>query len=124
MKKILILFLFIILISPLAGQAEVAISGPTNVTIIGGINTAMLSWENPQNSLFSKIIIFQSTILIEDYFTYGAVKPLCDKIYEGDAETYTDTGLAENLPYYYILFARDRSGNYSKAVVLEKKPME
>lgn len=124
MKKVLILFLFIILISPLRSQAEIAISGPANATIIGGVNTAILSWENPQNSLFSKIIIFQSTIPIEDYFTYRAVEDLCDKIYEGDNETYTDTGLAENLPYYYILFARDRSDNYSKAVVLEKKPVE
>ena len=124
MKKVLILFLFLILISPLEGQAEIVINGPANAAIIGGVNTATLSWENPQNSLFSKIIIFQSTIPIEDYFSYGAVESLCDKIYEGSAETYTDTGLAENLPYYYILFARDRSGNYSKAVVLEKKPME
>ena len=123
MKKILILFLFTILLSPLAGLAGVGISGPANAAIIGGANTATLSWENPQNSLFSKIIIFQSTIPIENYFTYGAVEGLCDKIYEGDAEIYTDSGLAENLPYYYILFARDRSGNYSKAVVLEKKPV-
>ena len=123
MKKVLILFLFIILISPLAGQAEVAISGPANAAIIGGVNTATLSWKNPQNSLFSKIIIFQSIVPIEAYYTYGAVEDYCDKIYEGDAETYTDSGLAENLPYYYILFARDQSGNYSKAVVLEKKPV-
>ena len=123
MKKLFILFIFLYLVLPLAGLAETAISKPTNATIVRNGGVAVLSWKNPENSLFSETILFRSGIPIADYFSYGAVVGLCDLIYEGKEETYTDTGLAVNLPYYYILFARDLSGNNSNAVVLEEKPI-
>lgn len=121
MKKIYSIIIFSILIMPFVGRAEILISKPINATIIKNAESAELSWENSKNIIFSKTIIFRSTIPIESYFSFMAVEGLCDKIYEGKDETYKDTGLAKNLTYYYILFSSDNSGNYSDAVILEKE---
>jgi hypothetical protein len=122
MEKISVLFLLIILLLPAAGWAETRLSAPATAVITGQGGTAILSWQNPDEPLFFEVVLFRSAIPIAKYFSYLAVDSLCDKLYAGQAETYADTGLAENLPYYYILFARDRSGNVSDAVILEKKP--
>lgn len=123
MKKIYTIILFSILMLPFTGLADTTIGAPTNVSIVRDRNTSVLSWSNSNNQNFSKTIIFHSTIFIENYFSYGAVEELCDKIYEGTGEAYTDTNLAENLDYYYILFSSDTSGNYSKARTIEKKAL-
>ncbi|MEA3398155.1 MAG: hypothetical protein U9R06_00220 [Patescibacteria group bacterium] len=121
MKKILVLFLFLTVLWPCAIGAKDAFSPPANTQISSGNDWAMISWENPDDFNFLETVLFRSTILIEDYFTYEAVAGLCEKIYSGQAENYTDIGLAVNLPYYYILFSRNQSGNASRAVVMEKK---
>lgn len=121
MKKITVLILFLLTLLPLIGRAEISIAKPANANITKTNGSVIISWENPVNIIYSKTILFRSSFLIEDYFTYEAVDGLCEKIYEGQDETYTDSGLAENLSYYYILFAEDKMGNYSNAVVLEKE---
>lgn len=121
MKKIFILFIFSCLITPFASTAESTIAKPTNLSITRSGETAVLSWKNPNSAIYANTVLFRSGIPIEEFFSYEAVAGLCDLIYEGNAETYTDTGLAVNLPYYYIFFARDKSGGNSNAVVIEKK---
>lgn len=122
MKKIYYTLLFIVIVSPLVLYAATDIGRPSNFSIVPGRDTATLSWENTQNLSFFKYVLFRSSIPIEEYFTYEAVEGLCDKIYEGNDMLYLDTGLAVNLSYYYILFASDKIGNKTKALVIEKKP--
>jgi hypothetical protein len=118
MKKIIIIFIFFTLLLPTIGHMESQINRPSSATIVRDGNTATLTWKNPRTTSFFKIILFRSTIPIEDFYTYEAVAGICDRIYEGQDESFHDTGLAINLPYYYILFARDKTGSTSKAVVL------
>ena len=119
MKKIIILIIFLTLFLPFPGLAENEISKPTEAKIDRNGDTAVLDWKNPAETSFSDTILFRSTIPIENYFTYQAVDGICDKIYEGKAETYLDKNLAVNLIYYYVLFARDKNGSTSNAVVLK-----
>jgi hypothetical protein len=123
MKKIYTLLLIIMLTIPLAGRANIEIGKTINPTIEENLDSATLTWENPQDFSFSKTVIFRSSILIEDYFTYEAVEGLCDKVYEGNDETYTDIGLAQNLSYYYVFFSVDKYDGNSKAIVLKKNPV-
>lgn len=119
MKKIYISLIFSFFLFPIITTAETYTLKVQNALAERNDNTAVLSWENPKNISFSKTILFRSEIPIADYFTYDAVAGLCDKIYEGQEEIYTDTSLAINLPYYYILFTQDKSNNYSNALVLQ-----
>ncbi len=119
MKKIYILIIITLLI-PLPSLAKVNVEKPVNFIVEGDTKTSIISWENPDVMTFSKSVLFRSNTLIEDYFTYEAVEAFCDKIYEGREESYTDTNLAENLPYYYILFSIDKSENRSEATVIRK----
>lgn len=121
--KTLKIFIFIFLISiPTLTKAQISIPGVVSAKIVEGKNYADISWKNPTNSDFSKVILFKSNFSIEDYLTFEAVNGgLCEKIYEGQDEFFQATGLAENLPYYFIIFTQDKDGNYSKAQVLEKR---
>jgi len=120
MKKIYTIILLAIIILPFASLAKTSVDQLDNVNVRRNDDTATITWANPKIADFSKAIIFRSTILIEEYFSYGAVKGLCDKIYEGSKETYLATDLAENLDYYFILFSSNKAGDYSKAIVIEK----
>ncbi len=120
MKKIYTIILLSIILLPLAGLADTNSQKPSNVNVRRNGDTATLTWTNPDEANFSKTIIFHSDWPIEDYLSYEAIEPFCDKIYEGAEETYLDTDLAENLDYYFILFSSDKSGNYSKAIVIKK----
>jgi hypothetical protein len=118
MRKIFALIFILALFLPLAGRTESQIEKPDRAVIKRNGDTVDLSWQNPASPSFLKTVLFRSTIPIENFFTYKAVEGICDKIYEGQAETFNDTGLAINLPYYYILFAIDKTGSSSNAVVL------
>lgn len=121
-KKLFILFLLLNLLSPLAGRSEEFLGQPEKMEIKALLDTVEVSWQNPDSKFFSSTVLFRSNIPIEDFFTYEAVAGLCDQIYEGTDNSYLDAGLAPNLSYYYILFARDWKGNYSRAAVAERKP--
>lgn len=123
MKKTLITLLLIIIAFPITSVAEGEIEKPANANILEGQDTATLTWNKPTNLGFAETVIFRSSIPIENFFTYEAVEGLSDKIYTGNDETFTDTELAENLSYYYILFNLDKSGNNSRSVILEKLPI-
>ena len=123
MKKIYLFIIILFLINPLllnAGPKEYEFP-VINAQIIGEETSASLYWENPKDSNFSSVIIFRSTIPIEDYFTYGATEGLCDEVYRGKNEEFKDEELAVNLPYYYIIYTQDRFNNYSRAIVLKRE---
>jgi hypothetical protein len=121
MKKTIITILLISIILPFAAKAETTFVSPTEVKIESGVDTARLSWQNPTDLTFSQTIIFRSSIPIETYFSFEAVDGLCEKIYEGNGNEFTDTNLTPNLPYYYIFFSKNRFNDYSKAIVKEKQ---
>ena len=122
MKKIIITTIFILTAAlPHLSRADDTLAPPQDVYLLAGREEAEIHWQNPEEARFSRAIVFSSTILIEDYFTYQAVEKFCSKIYEGDAETTAARGLAPNLPYYFILFSADNAGNYSRAVVIARK---
>jgi len=119
-SSILLLSLSLSIITPTA-QAEILFEKPTNFSIYNvNKTTTTLSWKNPQNDNFSSVIVFRSTIPIFNYFSYQAAEGICDKIYEGAAESFTDTNLEEKLSYYYTIFARNKLGDYSGATVSER----
>lgn len=120
MKNFYIFLIFSFFFFPFYLIAADYTGSPTNVKIERNEDTAIISWKNTEDGNFSKTILFRSAIPIADYFTYEAVDGLCDKLYEGKQEIYIDSDLAINLPYYYILFSEDNSGNHSKAIVIEK----
>ncbi len=118
MKKFIITITLILLVLPRLSLAKDAIASPQDVFLMASREEAAINWRNPDDPEFSKTVIFSSTIPIEDYFSYQAVEKFCDKIYEGNGATTAARNLAPNLPYYFILFAADRTGNYSRAVVI------
>lgn len=120
MKKIISIILLLTVAIPALAQTDTVFSAPQNAKIEPGVDSASVSWQNPEDLMFEKTTLFRSYFPIESYFTFEAVEGICEKIYEGKGDSFTDTGLAANLPYYYILFSEERSGNYSKAIVLEK----
>lgn len=124
MKKIFAIISFLLLILPFAGKSEILIEKPDNFSLTEDNEMAVLTWKNTDSPTFSASILFRSAIPIENYFSYEAVVGFCDKIYEGTEESYIDTGLDKNLPHYYILFSRDKAGNYSKATIIEKLPLK
>lgn len=120
MKK-LWLFTLIALISPLMALAENSALSLGGASLQNGPDWADISWQNPESEDFANASLFQSEILIEDYFSYEAVEAFCDLIYQGPEENFRASGLAENLPYYFILFVNDNEGQHSKALVLKKE---
>jgi len=124
MKKIFIFILVFILIYPYLIQAKTRNTYNykiENAQIIGEDEQVFLYWENPKDINFFNVVILRSTIPIADYFTYEATEGLCDEIYRGKEKSFKDEGLAVNLPYYYILYAQDKLGNYSDAIVLKRE---
>lgn len=125
MKHSIISIIILSSVLAMPGQAELAaVLKPADLSVAGSGESAVITWRNPEAYEFDAVELFRSPIPIEEYFSHEAVAGLCDKIYEGREESYADSGLAANLPYYYILFAKYRSGEYSPAVVAERKPVK
>lgn len=124
MKKILATTILTLFTLPLLSWAEIKLSKPLNASIVSEKDSVTISWQNPSDSDFLKVVIFRSTIPIEEYFTFEAVRGLCEQVHEGSSGTFSDHGLAENLPYYYIIFSENQSGKHSGAIVLERKNQE
>ena len=121
MNKILLKLIIFFIAFPLSIQAEVLPDAPFNVKIKAGRLETTVYWENPTDDDFIKTTLYYSTVPIENYFSFQAVDPFCDKIYEGNDESFIVRNLAPNLPYYFILFASYKGNEYSKAVVLMRE---
>lgn len=69
----------------------------------------ILTWYNPNIANFDKVVIRRSTTGYPDSPTSGS------SVYEGTAETTTDTGLSNGTRYYYSAFVKNTAGDYSGA---------
>jgi hypothetical protein len=87
-----------------------------------GDSTVNLNWTNPTNADFQSVVILRDTAAITvspaegSSYTSGNTIGSSKVVYAGNLQTFID-GLADPIwngtPYYYRIFARDASGNYS-----------
>jgi hypothetical protein len=88
----------------------------SNFEVISGDGQVELKWKNPSDSDFKGARILRS----EKFFPLdpwnGAL------VYEGDGESVFDTGLTNNVRYYYTAFTYDRAGNFSSGAIVSAIP--
>ncbi len=79
----------------------------SNFTVTAGDAQNALAWSNPLISDFSQVRVQRSATGFPANPGEGTT------IYSGTAQNYLDTGLVNGTTYYYSIFARDTSGNFS-----------
>ena len=96
----------------------------TNHTLQSISNGITLTWSNPADSDFSKVLILKNTSPIvnspatgRDYAS-GTSIGSSQVVYNGNLETLTITDNTANVIYYYKIFAYDTSFNYASGVEL------
>lgn len=70
-----------------------------------------LTWTNPPDPDFQEVRIMRSTIFYPVDIFDGSLE------YEGSAQSHLDTDVVLDTQYYYTLFARDTTGNYSSGAI-------
>lgn len=70
-----------------------------------------LTWVNPEDDNFDKVIIVKSVLKLEDDTLIKRAQGLAETIYEGTAETFIDTNIIDKMDYYYLIYAIDKDGN-------------
>ena len=88
----------------------------TGLNATPGDQRVTLSWINPTDADFSGIIIRRSTGSVPQTPTSGVL------VYQGSAQTATDTGLSNGFQYFYAVFAIDDSSNASSATTISSVP--
>ncbi|MEY4744552.1 MAG: hypothetical protein RL272_497 [Candidatus Parcubacteria bacterium] len=107
-----------------AASATVSIDNLSPADVAGasgapGDAQVSLSWTNPADADFSNVIVLRNTAAITDAPVEGSAPTVGSSIgtsivrYTGSAAAFVDTGLANGTNYYYKIFSKDTSGNYS-----------
>ncbi len=125
---------FMIYVDDLAGQTISSVdyqfttpgladtAPPTNVSnlqIQSTLSSLILTWVNPSDSDFAGVRIVRSTIFYPANINDGTV------VYQGSAQRFEDSsGLQQGVTYYYSVFARDNSNNYSSGAIVSGKLLE
>ncbi len=94
---------------------------PTNVSAlkVETVETGIaLSWKNPIDLDFNKVIIVKNDKHIPTSITDGT------KIYEGTSTSYTDQNVSRESTYYYTIYAYDTVGNKSSGSTISSTPQE
>lgn len=94
-------------------------TGPSKVTQFTAIpehSRIILTWLNPNVADFEKVVIRGSSSSYPSSPTDGSA------VYDGTAETTTDTGLTNGKRYYYSAFAKNTGGDYSSAAFASAIP--
>ncbi|MBX4200274.1 hypothetical protein KW790_02340 [Candidatus Parcubacteria bacterium] len=71
--------------------------------------TLDLTWKNPIDAIGVRIV--RSTSF------YGSSPDEGEIVFEGNAQEFVDREVEEGVTYYYTIFAKDQSGNFSSGVV-------
>ena len=85
---------------------------PTDVTIASETNGVTITWKNPTDLDFDYIRVVRSTSSYPADALAGLV------VYEGSGQYFTNSNVILNQKYYYSLFARDTTGNYSSGAFI------
>lgn len=88
-------------------------SNPTNVKAESINSGITVSWENPQEEDFDYIRVMKNT---DRYYGSPDIGYL---MYEGKGTYFTDSNVILNHKYFYSLFSRDRTGNYSSGSLVD-----
>lgn len=87
-------------------------ANPSNFTAItAGENAINLSWMNPFASDLALVRVMRGATAYPTDPNDGVL------VYQGLAESVTDSGRTAATTYYYTIFARDNAGNYSSGAV-------
>lgn len=86
-------------------------ANPSGFTAVAGTNAIALSWMNPTDPDFDAVKIVRSTTGYPRNPSDGS------SIYEGTDETIPDGDISLDVRYYYTIFARDMSLNYSSGAI-------
>jgi hypothetical protein len=91
-------------------------SRPKEFKATGADKQIALTWQNPTDSDFVRVLIVRKEGSQPSSRTDGIV------VYEGNLQRYTDVNLDNNKTYYYAIYAYDAKPNYSEPIVLSAKP--
>ena len=89
---------------------------PGNFHGTSGDEQVGLTWENPGSNQFVRVVIRRSE---SDFPAHAADG---DPVYSGKKEIYTDTGLVNDVTYYYAIFVEYTDGGYSDRATLSATP--
>jgi hypothetical protein len=106
------------------GSATVTIDNaspadPAWGTVTPADSQVTLNWTNPAVADFAAVLVLRDTAAISERpaegvtYTAGSLIGTSVVRYSGALQTFTDTGLTNGTEYYYTVFARDASGNWS-----------
>ncbi|VAW32382.1 hypothetical protein MNBD_CPR01-54, partial [hydrothermal vent metagenome] len=98
---------------------------PRDFKLTSANNQITLTWENPTDFDFVRVMIFKSLNPIKENTPALNLIQRQDtqKIYDGSNTEYTDAELNNTSTYYYAITAYDRSYNYSKTIVIHGQPL-
>src|SRR5207247_7860880 len=91
----------------------------TSASATPGTGQVTVSWTNPGDGDFSNVIILRNTATISDVPTEGTAPAVDSSVgsstvrYILGTSPFVDTGLGAGTQYFYRIFAKDSSGNYS-----------
>ena len=97
-------------------------ASPTKLAIHGANRQAILSWENPADPDFVRVLVLQSALPLPPVTVNPRLLTQAKVVYDGVLPRFTDTNLANGQLYRYTLYSYDRSGNYSPPVTLAVTP--
>ncbi|MFH1423817.1 MAG: fibronectin type III domain-containing protein [Candidatus Nealsonbacteria bacterium] len=92
-------------------------SQPLSVSIAPTDKQIALSWVNPTQSDFVRVLIVRKEAAQPTSRTDGTV------VYEGDQTQYLDAGLTNGIRYYYALYSYDAVPNYSMPAFVNAEPV-
>ena len=82
----------------------------------------ILTWKNPNDSDFDKVLIVKSNESIANDLSIDDLKKKGEIIYEGNDEQYNDEDINNNATYYYAIVAYDKKLNYTKPLIIQTMP--
>ncbi len=97
----------------------------TDLAVSRDSSTITLTWNNPTDQVFHKILILKSSGKILDapqasnYYPVSTMIGASKVVYNAAAPTFTDTEIIEGAAYFYKIFAYDTSFNYASGLEVE-----